>query len=329
MSRAATCGLAALCLILPLLALWSLTVGASDVGVADILSALTGPRGDRSDIILHEVRLPRMLAAVAIGAALAVAGTIMQAVTGNPMADPGLLGVNAGAAFAVVLAIALGGVSAAGALVWVAFAGAGAAAAVVYALGAAGRSGATPVKLILAGVVVGSFLTALTSSILIVDAQTFDVVRLWTAGSLKGRNLADVLRVLPYLAAAVTIALILRDQFNSMALGSEVASALGQSQALWRGIAALLVVGLAGSSVALAGPVGFVGLVVPHIVRLATGGDHRSLLPLSALVGAALTLLADTLPRALWGRDMPVGITLALVGAPVFIWLARRSRGEA
>lgn len=329
MSRAATCGLAALCLILPLLALWSLTVGASDVGVADILSALTGPRGDRSDIILHEVRLPRMLAAVAIGAALAVAGTIMQAVTGNPMADPGLLGVNAGAAFAVVLAIALGGVSAAGTLVWVAFAGAGAAAAVVYALGAAGRSGATPVKLILAGVVVGSFLTALTSSILIVDAQTFDVVRLWTAGSLKGRNLADVLRVLPYLAAAVTIALILRDQFNSMALGSEVASALGQSQALWRGIAALLVVGLAGSSVALAGPVGFVGLVVPHIVRLATGGDHRSLLPLSALVGAALTLLADTLPRALWGRDMPVGITLALVGAPVFIWLARRSRGEA
>lgn len=327
MNRPSLAALIALWLVLPLLAVWSLTVGASDISLTEALTALTDPQGERSDIILREVRLPRLLAALAIGAALAVAGTIMQAVTGNPMADPGLLGVNAGAAFAVVLAIALGGISAAGTLVWVAFLGAGVAAAIVYALGAAGRSGATAIKLILAGVVVGSFLTALTSSILVVDAQTFDVVRLWTAGSLKGRQLEDVLRVLPYLVTAVVAALTLSHQFNSMALGSDVAASLGQNQALWRGIAAILVVALAGSAVALAGPVGFVGLVVPHIVRLATGGDHRSLLPLAALFGAGLTIVADTLPRALWDRDMPVGITLALVGAPVFIWLARRSGG--
>lgn len=327
MSQRSRAALVVIWLILPLMTLWSLTVGATDIGLSEALIALTDPQGERSDIILREVRLPRLLAALAVGAALAVAGTIMQAVTGNPMADPGLLGVNAGAAFAVVLAIAFGGISAAGTLVWIAFAGAGAAAAVVYALGATGRSGAIPVKLILAGVVVGSFLTALTSSILVVDAQTFDVVRLWTAGSLKGRQLEDVLRVLPYLAVAVIAALALSHQFNSMSLGADVAASLGQSQTLWRGIAAVLVVGLAGSAVALAGPVGFVGLVVPHMVRLVTGGDHRSLLPLAASVGAGLTLLADTLPRALWDRDMPVGISLALVGAPVFIWLARRSGG--
>lgn len=326
MNRSAATVLAAFCLVIPGLAIWSLTIGTSDIGVAEVISALTDPQGDRLDIVLREVRLPRVLSALAVGAALAIAGAIMQAVTANPMADPGLLGVNAGAAFAVVLAIAAGGVSAAGVLVWVAFAGAGTAALIVYALGAAGRSGATPVKLVLAGVVVASFLTAVTTSILVVDAQTFDVVRLWTAGSLKGRQLDDVLQVIPYTAIAIFAALVFRGQFNSMALGAELAEAVGQNQALWRGIAALLVVALAGGAVALAGPIGFVGLVVPHIVRLGFGPDHRVLLPLAAMAGAGLTVLADTLPRAFWDQDIPVGIMLALLGAPVFIWLARRAR---
>ncbi|WP_204318813.1 FecCD family ABC transporter permease [Pseudooceanicola aestuarii] len=318
-----------LMLMLIALALWSLTIGATEITPVEVLRAFTAPEGRRADIVLHDVRLPRMAAALIIGALLAVAGAIMQAVTGNPMADPGLLGVNAGAAFAVVLAIALAGITATGTLIWIAFAGAGLAAGAVYGLGAAGRSGATPVKLVLAGVVVASFLTALTTAVMVVDAQTFDVVRLWTAGSVKGRQMQDILAVLPHALVGLVLALALRGQFDALALGADVASGLGQSQALWRPIAALLVVVLAGSAVALAGPVGFVGLVVPHIVRLSLGGDYRRLLPVAALVGAGLTLLADTLPRALWGRDMPVGITLALIGAPVFVWLARRAGGAA
>lgn len=305
------------------LALWSLTVGASDIGLAQVWDALTGAEDARADIVVRDVRLPRMVAALAAGAALAVAGVIMQAVTGNPMADPGILGVNAGAAFAVVLAIAFAGVSAAGTLVWIAFVGAAVAAVLVFALGAAGRSGATPVKLVLAGVVIGSFLSALTMAILVVDAQTFDAVRLWTAGSVKGRQMQDVAAILPHAVLALAAAFLLRGQFNAMALGMQVAQGLGQNQTLWRGIALVLVVALAGSAVAMAGPVGFVGLVVPHIVRLSLGADYRVIVSLSAVVGAGLAVTADTLPRALWSVDMPVGITLALIGAPVFVWLAR------
>lgn len=305
------------------LALWSLTVGASDIGLAQVWDALTGAEDARADIVVRDVRLPRMVAALAAGSALAVAGAIMQAVTGNPMADPGILGVNAGAAFAVVLAIAFAGVSAAGTLVWIAFAGAAVAAVLVFALGAAGRSGATPVKLVLAGVVIGSFLSALTMAILVVDAQTFDAVRLWTAGSVKGRQMQDVAAVLPHAVLALAATFLLRGQFNAMALGMQVAQGLGQNQTLWRGIALVLVVALAGSAVAMAGPVGFVGLVVPHIVRLSLGADYRVIISLSAVVGAGLAVTADTLPRALWSVDMPVGITLALIGAPVFVGLAR------
>ncbi|WP_050527002.1 FecCD family ABC transporter permease [Pseudorhodobacter aquimaris] len=308
------------------LLVWGLTVGTSDISLADAWHALWSDTDQREEIVVQDVRLPRLLAAIVVGAALAAAGTIMQAVTGNPMADPGLLGVNAGASFAVVLAIALGGVSGAQNLVWFAFLGAGGAAALVYLLGGAGRSGTTPVKLILAGVVVASFLGALTMSILVVDMQTFDEVRLWTAGSLKGRDMQGVLLLAPYAGVSLIGAIVLRQQFNALALGSDTAGSLGQNQPLWLAISALLVVGLAGSAVALAGPIGFVGLVVPHLVRMSIGSNYARILPFACLVGAGLTLLADTLPRAIFARDVPVGISLAAIGAPFFIWLARRER---
>lgn len=309
--------------LLAVLALWSLTVGSSDIPLARALRAVLAPGDDRADIVIRAVRLPRVIAALAAGAALAVAGAVMQAMTGNPLADPGLLGVNAGAGFAVVMAISLAGVSGGAQLMWVAFLGAALAAALVLTLGAAGRSGPTPVKLVLAGVVVATFLGALTMAVLILDQATLDVVRLWTAGSLRNRQMEQILPVLPWLALALLAALVLREQFTLLSLGAETAKGLGQSPALWQGVSALIVVGLAGSAVAIAGPLGFVGLVVPHLARLSLGPDYRLILPVAALGGAVLALLGDTLPRAMLGVDVPLGVTMALIGAPFFIWLAR------
>lgn len=307
------------------LAIWSLGVGSTEIPFARMISALLDPGASREDYVLWGVRLPRVLTAVCVGASLAVAGAVMQAVTGNPLADPGLLGVTAGASFAVVLTVALhDGDVARALLIWVAFLGAGAAAALVYVLGSAGRSGATPLKLVLAGVVIGSFLGALTMSILILDAQTFDEVRTWTAGSLRGRQMRDLASAAPYLAAALAAAVALAGQFTALSLGAEAAQGLGQNQALWRGLSAALVVTLAGAAVSVAGPVGFVGLVAPHIARMTVGADYRWIVPFSLLIGAILTLTADTAPRALLQVDAPVGVTLALVGAPYLIWLVRR-----
>lgn len=313
--------------LLAVLALWSLTVGSSDISLARALQAIWTPGDDRADIVIRNLRLPRMIAALSAGAALAVAGAVMQAMTGNPLADPGLLGVNAGASFAVVMAISLAGISGGGQLMWVAFVGAGGAAALVLGLGAAGRGGPGPVRLVLAGVVIATFLGALTMAVLILDQATLDVVRLWTAGSLRNRQMGQILPVLPYLALALLAALILREQFTILSLGAETAKGLGQSPVLWQGISALIVVGLAGSAVAIAGPLGFVGLVVPHLVRLSLGPDYRLILPFAALGGAGLALLGDTLPRAMLGVDVPLGITMALIGAPFFIWLARTRLG--
>lgn len=302
------------------LAAWALTVGSA----GHALRALW--EDGQAGLILREVRLPRVIAALGCGAALAVAGGVIQGLTGNPLADPGLLGVNAGAALAVVSAIAFAGVDAMGALVWWAYLGAAAAAGLVLALGSAGRAGATPVRLILAGVVVASFAGSLAAAILVLDAQTQDVVRQWTVGSLAGRSLDAVLPLLPHVLLPLAATLALSRQITALSLGGTVARGLGQNQALWRLVASALVVALAGAAVALAGPLGFVGLVVPHMARLTLGADYGRILPLAALLGAALVLLADTLPRALWTRDIPVGVTLALLGAPVFIWLARTRR---
>ncbi|WP_216665334.1 iron ABC transporter permease [Pseudoruegeria sp. HB172150] len=311
------------------LSLWSLTVGASAIPLRDLITALTDPYGaSRDSIVLFQVRLPRLLAALSAGSALAVAGAIMQALTGNPLADPGLLGVNAGAAFAIVTVLSLTRIPAGPELVWVGFLGAATAALAVYALGSVGRSGTTPVKLVLAGVVVGSLLISLTTTVLLHDSGTLDEVRFWTAGSLKNRRMADVLPMMSYLLVALAVAVSLASQFTSLSLGAEIARGLGQNLALWRAVSAAIVVALAGTAVVVAGPLGFVGLVVPHIARMSAGPDYRWTIPLCLLGGAMLTLLADTLPRALLDRDIPVGVTMAVIGAPFFIHLARRRTGR-
>lgn len=317
-------GLAVSVAALPGIALWALNVGSTSIALDRLLAAVIDVHASRAHVILWEVRFPRVLAGLLVGAQLAVAGAIMQAVTANPLASPGLLGINAGATFAVVLAIAMAGIDGAGALMWFAFLGAGAAAVTVYGLGSAGGGGATPLRLALVGVVLTAFLASLTTVILLRHQTTLDNVRLWSIGSLSGRPMSAVLAIGPWGLAGLAGAVLTSGPIMTLSLGRDLARVLGQNLATWRAICAALVVVLAGAAVALAGPVGFVGLVVPHMARLLVGSDYRWIIAYSAPLGAALVVLADTVLRWLFGVDIPVGVTLALVGGPVFIALVRR-----
>ncbi len=317
-----------LCLLLALIAFWALSAGSAGIGPGGVLAALLQGGDSREALLVNTVRLPRVLAALAVGAALAGAGAILQLLTRNPLADPGLLGINSGAALAVVLAVTLAPWIGRGLLVPVGFLGAGLAALAVHALGAAGRGGATPLRLTLAGVVIASFLASVTAVLLIHDAATLDAVRQWTAGSLSGQSMAGLQAAAPWLVAAILLALLVQPKLSLIALGPEAAAGLGLNVTLWWGIGIGLAALMAAAAVALAGPVGFVGLIIPQAVRLLAGAGFARLLPLSMLAGAGAVVLADTLPRAALGRDVPVGVSLALLGGPVFLWLARSRAGR-
>ncbi|CAA0112622.1 putative siderophore transport system permease protein YfiZ [Starkeya nomas] len=319
--------LLALLAALVIVAFLAATAGTTAVP-SDVWGALFAFDGSREHLVITHLRLPRVLAGMLTGAALAVAGAIMQAATNNPLAAPDLLGVNAGAAFGVVSATTLLGVTSDIALVGYALGGTGMATLVVFLLGVAGPSGATPVRLVLAGAVLTAFLSSLTTAMLIFDQSTLDQIRLWLAGSLYGLHARQVAAIAPFILAALAVALLLRAQFTTLSLGGDVAQSLGQRPLLWRGISVALVMVLAGSAIALAGPIAFVGLVVPHVIRFIVGTDYRWILPFSALGGALLLLLADTCARLLFGsQGFPVGAATALIGAPFFVWLARNRAG--
>lgn len=313
-----------------ILALWSLTIGTATIPLRNVLDALLAHGEARDDIIVWTIRLPRATAAVVVGATLGVAGAIMQAITNNPLASPDLLGVSSGAAFAVVVSIVFFNTSSPMVFLWVAFAGAGIAGFLVYAIGSVGAGGATPIKLALSGAVLSIFLGSLSASLLIFDLKAIDTIRLWSMGSLAGREGHAIAVVAPFALAGIAGAFVLARELATASLGTDLAHAVGQNVTLWRSIFGGLVIVMAGSAVALAGPIGFVGLVVPHIVRFVVSSDFRWRLPFCAVGGALLVVMADGLQRFLSGIDVPVGVTLALVGAPFFIWLARsRSREMA
>lgn len=304
--------------------LWSITLGAANISTETVYAALFAFDGSFDHLIIQTVRLPRVLAGVVVGAALAVAGAIMQGLTRNPLADSGILGINAGAAFAVVLAVSLLGNPPLSAYALFAFVGAGAAAVVVYALGSMGRGGATPLRLTLAGVILTAFVSSFTTAILISDQQTLDRIRFWTAGSLAGRDLNLLAQTVPYIVFGLLGALLISRQITTISLGEDVAAGLGQNTVAVKAAAAVIVVLLSGGAVALAGPIGFVGLVVPHVVRFIVGVDYRWVLPYSALVGGILVTVADVAARVvIRPQELPVGVMMALLGAPFFIWLAR------
>ena len=301
----------------------SLTLGAADISVGTVFAALFHPDGSLEQLIIRTVRLPRVLAGAVVGSALAVAGAIMQGLTRNPLASPSLLGVNAGASFAVVSAVLLLG-SPPSTYALFAFVGAAVAAVFVYALGSVGRGGATPLKLTLAGAVFTAFIGSFTTAILILSQSTLEQVRFWTAGSLAGREMPLLLGTTPYIFVGLVGAMFLGRQLTTLSLGDDVATGLGQNTAWLKVLAAGLVVLLAGGAVALAGPVGFVGLVAPHVVRFLVGVDYRWILPYSALLGGVLVTLADVGARLfIRPQELPVGVIMALVGAPFFVYLAR------
>ncbi|MEU5968580.1 FecCD family ABC transporter permease [Streptomyces globisporus] len=324
---------AALAALLAVLCLLSIGLGALSIPPGDVINALTGqPTGPRIEDVIWSVRIPRTALGLAAGAALGLSGCVMQALTRNPLADPGILGVSAGAAFAIVIAAGVAGIGSLFGYIWFAFAGAMAASVVVYLLGRMGRPGSTPVKLALAGVAVTAVLSSLTSAVVLTDPAALDRFRFWSAGSLADQDASTVLRILPFLGLGALLALASAPALNSLALGDDVAASLGRKLGLVRLQGVVAVTLLTGAAVAVIGPVVFIGLVVPHVARVLAqyaglGPDHRWLLPLSAALAAGLLLGADILGRVI-ARPVEVqaGIIVAFIGGPFFIALVRRRR---
>ncbi|GIH75672.1 FecCD family ABC transporter permease [Planobispora longispora] len=317
--------------VLIALCLLSLAVGSRDIPLDQVILALTDPGHPRLDAeveaIVRGTRTIRTLVAVLTGAALGLAGAIMQGLTRNPLADPGLLGVSAGAAFGTVVAAGLLGLGGLLTSIWFAFGGAAIAAVVVYLLGSRGRGGASPVKLALAGVAVTYLLDSLTSGIALTDPEALDRYRYWSSGSLTGHDFEVLLNVLPFIAFAALLALSAAPALNSISLGDDVATALGHRIGLVRLRVALAVTLLTGAAVAVTGPIVFVGLVVPHAARMITGPDHRWLLPASMLLAPCLLLVGDIIGRVVARpQEIDVSLVAAFLGAPFFIALVRRRR---
>ncbi|WP_051191701.1 FecCD family ABC transporter permease [Microbacterium luticocti] len=310
-------------------AVLSLLVGSRDIPPALVWQALVAPDAtDTAHLVVTELRVPRTVLAVTVGAALGVAGCIMQALTRNPLAEPGILGVNAGAAAAAATGIAAtGGLWGTTGSFLFSFGGAAAASVIVAALGGVFGRGADPVRLTLAGAALAVTLGAYTNALLLNYPGVFDTFRHWAVGSVQGRGPDLIAPALALTVPAILVAVALGRSFNAVALGRDTATALGAAPQRVLVAGAVLVVLLAGTATAVAGPIGFVGLVAPLGVRLLVGPDYRRILPLSALAAAILVLGADVIGRVLLPPDeLETSIVTALIGAPVFILLARRRR---
>ncbi|WP_102157974.1 FecCD family ABC transporter permease [Zhihengliuella halotolerans] len=302
----------------------SLAVGARATSLPVVWQALTAYDPTITDHVVIQARIPRTVTGLVVGAALALAGAAMQGITRNPLADPGILGLNAGAALAVVLGIHLFGITSVSGYSWFAFAGAAFAAVVIYLVASLGREGATPVKLALAGAALAAGLASIMHAVLLMDQTALDGFRFWQVGVLGARSVAEVATMVPFIAVGTVLALASTRLFNALALGDDAATGLGVRVGRGRVVSGLGVVLLAGGATALAGPIAFLGLVVPHALRLLVGADYRHLLPLSILAGPVLLLGADVLGRVvLPPSEVQVGVMTAVIGAPVFIWLIR------
>jgi len=307
----------------------SVAFGVRAVSFDDIWRGVTGATGTIEQAAVNR-RVPRTFLAMVVGGALGLAGAVMQGVTRNPLADPGILGVTTGAALAVVVGIAFFGLSSPATYVWVAIVGAGLASAVVYAIGSMGRGGATPLKLALAGAATSAAFSSLISAVLLPRIEVMDSFRHWQIGGVGGADAGRIGQVAPFLVVGTLLCFAASRGLNAMALGDDVAKGLGVRVGTTRLIAAAGAILLCAGATAVAGPIGFVGLAVPHLMRLLIGVDHRWLLPFSVLGGAILLTAADVVGRLVARpEEIDVGIITAIVGAPVFIWIVRRQKVRA
>ncbi|MEV6303405.1 iron chelate uptake ABC transporter family permease subunit [Actinoplanes sp. NPDC051861] len=304
----------------------SLAVGTRSVPLADVWRVLWEADGSVASDVVRGLRVPRTLLAIGVGAALGLAGALMQALTRNPLAEPGLLGVNLGAATAVVSAIAFLGIANPAGYIWFAFLGAALTSAAVFAVGGVGRN-ATPERQVLAGVSLTAVLGAYIWGVLVTDAQTFNHYRYWDVGSLADRDSGTVVRVMPFILAGVVLALSLGRRLNVLGMGDEAAVALGASPGRIRLLGITAITLLCGAATAAVGPIWFLGLAVPYVARLLTGPDNRWVLIYSLVVGPTVFLLADVIGRVVVApSELAVGVVTAFVGAPVFLVICRRRR---
>jgi iron complex transport system permease protein len=324
-SGALAAGLAALAACLALIACLSIAVGPRSIEVSAVAEALAGGGGDSIDeTVVRDIRVPRTLLGLLVGAALGLSGALLQGVTRNPLADPSIMGLSAGAAAFVVAGIALLEIRELSGYVWLALAGTAAAALLVYAIASAGADGPTPVKLALAGAAVAAGLWSVTTGVVMSNTDALAELRLWQVGSLAGRNMPVLEQVAPFLAVGLVLALVLGRSLNALALGESQAHALGQRVGLARGAVLVAVAILCGAATAACGPIVFVGLIVPHAARALCGPDYRWILPYSLLLAPAILLAADVIGRLVMRPgELEVGVVLGVLGAPFFVALVR------
>jgi iron complex transport system permease protein len=308
--------------------LCSAAFGAKPIPFGTVLDALFAYDATSNDhLIVRSLRIPRTIVGLLVAVALGLSGAVMQGVARNPLADPGILGVNAGASLFVVVGIYTFGIGSLLGYVWFAFAGAAVTSVVVYAIGSLGREGATPVKLALAGSAITAMLGSITTAILLIDVATLDQYRFWAVGSLAGRDADLAAQVAPFIVIGTLMALGSARLLNSLALGDHVARSLGTRVGLARLFSATSIVLLVGAATAAAGPIAFVGLTVPHVARAIAGPDYRWVLPYSAVLAPILLLGSDIIGRVIARPgEIQVGIVTALIGSPFFVMLVRRRK---
>jgi iron complex transport system permease protein len=313
--------------VLVLVVLASIAVGSKQIAIETVLDALFNYNDSDDHAIIMALRVPRTILGLLVGAALGLSGALIQALTRNPLADPGILGVNAGASFFVMLAVGLFGFTSINSYIWFAFAGAILATVIVYAIGAVGRGAATPIRLTLAGIAVGAVLGGVTSGLALLDPQTFDRLRFWGAGSLTAPGYDNIVIIAPFVALGIVLAIVAARPLNAIALGDDLAASLGANITRTRSIVVVAVTLLAGAATAAAGPIGFVGLMVPHVARWISGPDQRWILAFTIVLAPVLLLSSDIIGRVVMRPgELQVGIVTAFVGAPVLIFLARRRK---
>ena len=317
-----------LCLtLLSIMAIFSISLGAKSIAFTKVIDVLLGNAPDSLEAAIILQRIPRTVFGILAGGALGISGALMQSITRNPIADPSILGVNTGASLFVVAGIAFFNITVAYQYIWLAIIGAGVTAVFVYSVASMGKDGATPLKLALSGSAVSIVLGSLVSTIMLPNNRVMEAFRFWQVGSIGSATWENIMLIIPFLIVGFIISMFISGYLNNLALGDEAATALGTNVVMTRTIGALSSVLLCGATTALAGPIGFVGLIIPHIIRLIFGSEMSKMLPLSFLGSAILMLVSDIIGRVIsLPGETEVGIVTAVIGAPVFILAIRKGR---
>lgn len=317
-----------LCLaLLSVMAIFSISLGAKSIAFSKVIEVLLGNDPDSLEQAIILQRIPRTIFGILAGGALGISGALMQSITRNPIADPSILGVNTGASLFVVAGIAFFNITVAYQYIWLAIIGAGVTAVFVYSVASMGKDGATPLKLALSGSAVSIVLGSLVSTIMLPNNRVMEAFRFWQVGSIGSATWENIMLISPFLVVGFIISMFISGYLNNLALGDEAATALGTNVVMTRTIGALSSVLLCGATTALAGPIGFVGLIIPHIIRLIFGSEMSKMLPLSFLGSAILMLVSDIIGRVIsLPGETEVGIVTAVIGAPVFILAIRKGR---